>query len=61
MKLSQATRLNLAARKEQRDIKAMEAAGYYEHGITLADDETIEDVKVSRDGKSIWIKPKIAE
>ncbi len=39
--------------KEKRD---MEAAGYYRHGVTLAGDEKIEDVKVSQDGKSIWIK-----
>ena len=58
MKLTSFTKLVLACRKEKRD---MEAAGYYQHGITMSGRETIEDVKVSRDGKSIWIKPKIAE
>lgn len=52
MKLSQATRINLAARKEQIE---MEAAGYYKFGIILGN-ENIEDVKVSKDLKSIWIK-----
>lgn len=53
MKLSAATRLNLAARKEQIE---MEAAGYYLHGVTLGDTETIQDMQVAKDGKSIWIK-----
>lgn len=56
MKLSETTRINLAARKEQRDTQAMEAAGYYSHGVTLADDEKIADAVISKDGKSIWIK-----
>lgn len=56
MKLSQATRINLAARKEQRDIEALEKAGYFQHGVTLSGTETIQDVKVAKDGKSIWIK-----
>lgn len=56
MKLSQATRLKLEARKEQREIEAMEAAGYYQHGVNLAYGEKIEDVKVAKDSKSIWIK-----
>lgn len=53
MKLSQSTRLNLAARKEQIE---MEAAGYYCHGITLADGETIKDAVISKDRTSIWVK-----
>lgn len=56
MKLMPTTRMNLAARKEQRDIEAMEAAGYYLTGVTLADDEKIADAVISRDRKSIWIK-----
>lgn len=47
MKLSPSTRLNLAARKEQRDTQALEEAGYYRHGVVLGDGETIKDVKIS--------------
>ncbi|QIG75060.1 hypothetical protein EVC14_062 [Rhizobium phage RHph_I3_18] len=65
MKLSPETRQRLqaawqAAWAERRDPQAMEAAGYYLHGITLSEGETIEDAVVSRDGKSILIKSKLA-
>jgi hypothetical protein len=53
MKLTDFTKRMLAYRKEKRD---MEAQGYYGHGVTLGGTETIQDVKVAKDGKSIWIK-----
>lgn len=53
MKLTDFTKRMLAYRKEKRD---MEAQGYFGHGVTLSGTEKIEDVKISTDGKSIWIK-----
>lgn len=53
MKLTDFTKRMLAYRKEKRD---MEAQGYFGHGITMSDTETIEDVKVSKDRTSIWVK-----
>ena len=53
MKLTDLTKRMIACRKETRD---MEAQGYYRHGIILSGTEKIEDVKLSKDGGSIWIK-----